>query len=315
MGIVHVDNAKEFKGSVLQRACDDHGVDLQWRPVKLPHFGGTIERLMGTMANEIRKLPGTTFSNITQRKGYDSEANAALTLPEFEKYLADFIVNVYHQRLHSQLGTSPLKKWECGVMGDDESPGTGIMPVPTDPLRIRLDFMPYYERSVQQYGVQIDGITYYASVIDPYVNAPDPNNPKAKRIFLIRRDPRDISKVYFLDPADNRYVELPYRNIGHPAMSAWELKAVQQTLKAKGKSEINEHTIFEALERMRAHVADAKQKTKSARRQATRIPPKVVTSVPLPGPSLALGENPTNPIEDDPFASSIQPFDEVSLTR
>lgn len=319
MSTVHTDNAKEFRGAVLERACTEYQIDLQWRPVMLPHFGGHIERLMGTMANEIRKLPGTTFSNPSQRKGYDSEGQAALTLREFERHIVEFIVNVYHQRVHSQIGMPPRRKWELGVLGDGDSAGTGIMPIPEDPLRVRLDFMPYFERSIQQYGIQIDGITYYDKVLDPYINAPDPDNPKTKRKILIRRDPRDISKVYFFDPADYRYVPLSYRNIGYPAMSAWELRDVQQKLKAQGMRHVDEHMIFEALERMRMRVEEARQKTKAARRQATRIPvASMPKATPKPQPieqSVLLETSVANFADDDPFAHPIQPFDEISISR
>lgn len=322
MAVVHVDNAKEFRGAVLERGCDEYGIDLQWRPAKLPHYGGHIERLMGTMAKEIHKLPGTTFSNPAQRKGYDSEAHAALTLKEFELHLVDFIVNVYHQRKHSTIGMPPVRKWELGVLGDATVPGTGVMPIPEDPLRIQLDFMPFFERSVQQYGIQIDNITYYDSVLDPYINAPDPDNQKAKRTFLIRRDPRDISKVYFFDPADNRYLPIPYRDIGWPAMSAWELKEILQLLKAQGMQNINEHMIFEALARMRERVEAAKQKTKAARRQDTRKPPSSKPKAPAPSqhayqpatPDSFYAEN-SSVVDDDPFAQPIVPFDEVSVSR
>ncbi len=320
MSTIHTDNAKEFRGAVLDRACDEYSIDLQWRPVMLPHFGGHIERLMGTMANEIRKLPGTTFSNPSQRKGYNSEGHSALTIKEFERHIVEFIVNVYHQRVHSQIGMPPRRKWEIGVLGDGDVIGTGVMPIPEDPLRIRLDFMPYFERSVQQYGVQIDGITYYDKVLDPYISAPDPDNPKAKRSFLIRRDPRDISKVYFFDPTDSRYVPLPYRNIGHPVMSAWELREVQQKLKAQGMRHVDEHMIFEALDRMRVRVEEAKHKTKAARRQATRtpvVPPPKTPSISLPtqDQTLSSGSPAAVSVEDDPFAQPILPFDEISVSR
>lgn len=317
MSIIHADNAKEFRGAVLERGCKEYGIDLQWRPVQLPHYGGHVERLMGTMANEIRKLPGATFSNPAQRKGYNSEANAALTIKEFEAYIVDFIVNIYHQRKHSELGMPPRSQWAIGVLGNEKSAGTGVMPIPEDPLRIRLDFMPYFMRSVQQYGIQIDNICYYDPVLEPYINSVDPKNPKAKREFLVRRDPRDISKVYFFDPADNRYIPLHYGNIGRPAMSLWELKEVQKILAAEGKRNIDENMIFETLGRMRERIEDAKQKTKSARRQATRTPKPPKAPVPTLISTVATRaiEGDEYLADDDPFAQPIEPFDDVSVAR
>lgn len=314
MNVIHCDNAKEFRGIVLERACNEYGIDLQWRPVLRPHYGGHIERYMGTMANQIRKWPGATFSNPTQRKGYDSEAEAALTLREFEYLVVEFIVNVYHQRNHSELGMPPRKKWELGILGDAKKPGVGIPPVPGDAGRLRLDFMPFYERSVQQYGIQIECINYYDPVLDPYINSTDPDNPKVRRSFLVRRDPRDISKVYFFDPVARSYYPIPYRDMGHPAMSAWELKEVQRVLKEQGRSNIDEHAIFDALGRMRSVVEQSVHKTKAARRQATRVPPKVVLKE-KPLSNTEFVPQPVPAIEDDPFAQPIQPFDDVSVSR
>lgn len=314
MNVIHCDNAKEFRGAVLERACDEYAIDLQWRPVLRPHYGGHIERYMGTMANQIRKWPGATFSNPTQRKGYDSEGQAALTLREFEYLVVEFIVNVYHQRNHSELGMPPRKKWELGILGDATKPGVGIPPVPSDPARLQLDFMPFYERSVQQYGIQIECINYYDPVLDPYINSADLENPKKRRSFLIRRDPRDISKVYFFDPLSKSYYPIPYRDMGHPAMSAWELKEVQRVLKEQGRSHIDEHAIFDALGRMRNVVEQSVHKTKAARRQATRIPPKAPPKEkPLTDADYAT--TPQVALEDDPFAQPIQPFDDVAISR
>ena len=96
MKTIHLDNAKEFRGKMLKRACEEHGIDLAWRPVATPHYGGHIERLLGTLLREIHSLPGTTFSNPRERGEYDSDAKAAMTLAELEKWLATYIVEVYH---------------------------------------------------------------------------------------------------------------------------------------------------------------------------------------------------------------------------
>lgn len=314
MNVIHVDNAKEFRGAVLERGCEEYSIDLQWRPVLRPHYGGHIERYMGTVANQIRKWPGATFSNPAQRKGYDSEAESALTLSEFVYLLVEFIVNVYHQKNHSELGMPPRKKWELGILGDAKNPGVGIPPVPADQFRLTLDFMPFFERSVQQYGIQIDLINYYDPVLDPYINSVDPNNPRQRRLFLVRRDPRDISKVYFFDPIEQSYIPIPYANVGRPAMSAWELKEVKRLLKEQGKNDVDENLIFDALGRMREVVEGSKQKTKAARRQATRTPPAAKEKVVVKN-DPALSVKPMLTMDDDPFAEPIKPFEDVSLSR
>jgi putative transposase len=54
---LYVDNAAEFKGEALRRGCDQHGIALRYRPPGQPHFGGIVERLIGTMMQMVHELP------------------------------------------------------------------------------------------------------------------------------------------------------------------------------------------------------------------------------------------------------------------
>ena len=68
---VGVDNASEFHSAAFERGCAQHDIKIEWRPPGRPHFGGIIERLIGTLMKLVHTLPGTTFSNITERGKYD----------------------------------------------------------------------------------------------------------------------------------------------------------------------------------------------------------------------------------------------------
>jgi putative transposase len=73
---LYVDNATEFHSVALQRGCEAHGIKLDYRPLGQPHFGGIVERVIGTMMDLIHRLPGTTFSNVKERENYPSEKKA-----------------------------------------------------------------------------------------------------------------------------------------------------------------------------------------------------------------------------------------------
>lgn len=274
IGTLHADNAREFKCKAIDRGCQSNQIIMQWRPVKKPHYGGHIERYMGVVAKEIKKVPGTTFSNTQQRRGYNSEAEAGLTMKEVERYLVNYIVNNYHQKSHSQLNDhSPVRVWEDAILGGDK-PGVGAMPLPADPDRIRLDFLPYYTSTVQRYGVRIDNVFYYDPVLDRYIGATDPNDPKRirKRKFIFARDPRNVSEIYFLDPDVGRYIAVPYRNIALPAVSAAELREATKRVRADGKAAVDEDRIFQSVETNRQLIEESMAKTKAARRQAEKMP-------------------------------------------
>lgn len=266
MGSLHMDNAKEFRGNMLRAACEEYFIDLLLRPVKKPHYGAHIERLMGTVSVKLKSVPGTTFSGPEEKGEYDSEGNAIMTLTELERWLVYFLGR-YHHQVHSGIGMSPLQKYREGLLGTKGKPGRGLPARRLDEEKLRIDFMPYEERTIQDYGVLIDDIHYFADVLRPWINSPDPDHPRSKRVFRFRRDPRDVSRLYFFDTHSQRYFPIPYRDLSLPPISLWELREAKRSAKAAGRKEIDERTIFEYARQMREEVAQAAVKTKSARRR------------------------------------------------
>lgn len=304
--VVHADNAKEFRGRMLTRACENLGIDLHWRPVTRPHYGGYIERLCGTLNQSIHTLPGTTFSHPQQRGAYRSEAQAALTLSEFETWLVALIVDIYHQQVHSGIGMPPVQRYEQGIFGTGEQPGIGVPERFLDETRLRLELMPYEERTVQRYGIQIDDICYYHDILKKWIQAPDPAHPTRKRKFTVRRDPRDISMIYFYDPELQEYFAIPYRHTAYPAISLWELREVKRRLKEAGHQAVDEAQLFAAYNRLKAIEEAAVRETKAARRKGQRQRVHATTARPLL-PSADTAAVPPAPDDTD----DIEPFDEL----
>lgn len=265
---LHADNGKEFHSETLKKACDEYGINIDWRPVRVPHFGGHIERLMGTVATELHALPGTTFSNVRQKGDYNSQAKAVMTLDELSKWLVQFIVGVYHKRNHAALGVPPIEKWRRGIVGHGREKGIGMVEPINDTRRLRLDFLPFSERTVQRDGISWDKVTYFGDILRPWINAKKGN---VKQKFIVRRDPRDISRIWFFDPELKEYFEVPYRDLTHPSISIWEYKAAERHLKLQGRSAENEYEVFAAREAMWRIADGAKQETRKVRRARQRV--------------------------------------------
>jgi putative transposase len=87
----------------------------------------------------------TTFSNTAERDTYPSEAKAAMTLAEVEKWLATFLVDVYQERPHSALGISPRERYEQGILGEGNRASYPRRCL--DETRLRLDFLPFEKHS------------------------------------------------------------------------------------------------------------------------------------------------------------------------
>ncbi|OQR42412.1 hypothetical protein BW261_25915, partial [Klebsiella aerogenes] len=169
------------------------------------------------------ELPGTTFSNTKERGTYNSEAKAVLTLQELEKWLV-LAISIYHGSYHSTLKMTPAYHWNKSVKPEK------IYSV-RDERAFLIDFLPVLKRSVGRRGFVLDHITYYADSLKPWIARRD----RLGR-FTIRRDPRDLSRVWVLDPPSNQYIELPYRSVGNPSVTLWEQKKALATLRENGKA-------------------------------------------------------------------------------
>ena len=267
MSKVHTDNAKEFRGSLLGKATQQYGIVAERRPKGRPKYGGTVERAFRTYMHEVHnELPGTTFSSVKDKFDYDSEGRAVMTFNALEKWFTLFILGVYHQQPHDgNDGLPPIVKWERGIYGTEKVRGTGIpMRVP-DEDRLKLDFMPFIMRTVQEYGIQFLGFGYWTDALRRFIHAKNPKARTLKQEFVCRYDPRDLSKIWMYEPESEKYIEVPYRDLSRPPVSIWELKDAKRLLREESMSVTNEELIFKTIDKMREIVASEAAKTKSAR--------------------------------------------------
>ncbi|MCA1910223.1 MAG: DDE-type integrase/transposase/recombinase [Magnetospirillum sp.] len=265
--MVHADNGKDFRSYTIQDTLDEYDIRYEFRPPKTPHYGGHIERLAGTLGKKIHALPGATFSNPKQRGEYKSEAKAQMTLRELQHWLVNLIVGVYHNKVHDGIGCPPLSRWNEGIIGNDRFRGIGLPDPIASPRRLRLDFLPFQTRTVQSEGIVWDKIWYRDPLLSQWVKI---DEGRRRRKFKVRRDPTDISKLYFLDPALNEYVEIPYRDFSRPSISLWDYRAVEAWLRRQGKAAENEQAIFDAYDEMHRITTEAAKQTKRVRREQAK---------------------------------------------
>ena len=245
---IHVDNASEFRSSHLERFCKEYGITIDYRPRKTPHYGGHIERLIGTLNQEIHNLPGTTFSNPVERKDYKSEKKAAFTLFELEKWLVHYIVNIYHKRIHSELEMTPEEKYELGIFGDSTTKGRGLPKMITgkEAELLKLSLLPSFKRSVQKDGVHFIGLRYYDNVLKPFIRLRRKGDKIDKYIF--KYDPRDIRFIYFQHPKTEEFYRIPCRDRRLPRLSLWEFREAKKKLNLKKK--YNEMQLVEGIQKL-----------------------------------------------------------------
>lgn len=257
--VLHVDNAREFHSEALVRGCQEYGIRLDHRPAGQPHFGGHIERLIGTMMGAVHLLPGTTFSDVKQKGAYQSEAHAILTISELERWLALQIAGVYQLSLHSSLGAAPLATWQES-MSRLASPVRKLV----DPTEFFLSFLPAVSRQVRRDGIHLWNIRYWDNVLSPWAG-------RMRRPLLVKYDPRDLSHVYVREP-DGVHWPVPYADLGQPPIALWELEEANRRIRKTNRSAPNQRSIFASVLQQRRMVQQAATSSRQ-RRQHEKTPP------------------------------------------
>ena len=247
---IHVDNGRDFRSQAFQSACAEWGINLVYRPPGSPHFGGHVERLIGTMMGAVHLLPGTTQSSVAAKGGYDAEAMAAMTLGEFDRWFALEICR-YNNSIHSSLGCTPVAKWEAlaGEMSGD---------IPFDMEAFRVSFLPSEQRQVRRDGIHLFDLRYWSDALAGYVGRRDGK-------VVVRYDPRDLSSVW-IELDGGRCVEARYRNLEIPPVSLWEYREAMQKARAMGKVGTNELVLAELIRQQRRIEGESRALTKAERR-------------------------------------------------
>ena len=251
---IHLDNGLEFHSQALERGCREHGIELRYRPVRTPHFGGHIERLIGRLMGDIHLLPGTTFSSVADRGDYDSSAKAVVTLRELERWLALQITGIYHETVHRALGVTPAQAWRVGIQQEKD------IREPLDPQKFYIDFLPCERRLVRRDGIQLFQIHYWDNALSPIAG-------RSKQPYLVRYDPRDLSRIFVKDLATGEYLSVPYRDLAKPPISLWEQQSAVRQMSRNKRLAITEDSIFSAIEEQRTLIESSKKATLKARRR------------------------------------------------
>lgn len=317
------DNAREFWGGMLERACAQYHIDQEFRPVLKPQYGAHIERLLETVLMELHTLPGTTFSNSGQRGDYDSEGRAMMTIDALEVWLSAFILGVYHRRVHSELGVTPLQRWEQGLLeGTELHPPTGLPEriMGDRAERLRMDFLPFFEATVQRAGVRHENLTYSSEVLHQYIKARDPARPGTARSFVFRYDPRDISVIYFLDPQLDRYFPVRCRQPNFPSISVWELREAKKFAAGQKLEATDERSLMAAYRLMHvlAHAeqtrtSEARAERKDAKRVRRTDEKKLQRDKDLPGLRPTAKSSTRSALSLFGGNEEVQPFDDIEI--
>lgn len=255
------DNARTFRTQGIEAQCQRYGIEVVLRPVRKPHYGAYIERLIGTLMGKIHLLPGTTFSNPQQRKDYDSERHAVMTLTDLAKWIGHEIVDVYHHTPHRGLGgLTPRAKWDVAWTQADGT--VTLPPLIADPRHFMVGLLPREERSVTREGISLHGLRYWDPAIAQLINN--------KQRYYVHFNHGDLTKIYLHYQGD--YIDVPLIDRTRSPFTWDELKEAKRALAKTGAPRAKEAVVFAAITEQRQIQDKAAATSKRARLKKARRP-------------------------------------------
>ncbi|MBB6023589.1 transposase InsO family protein [Paenibacillus sp. JGP012] len=264
--IIYFDNGKEFDNREIKYLIDNTlESQVMYRPVATPRWGGTIERLFGTVNTKlIHRLAGTTKNSIEAKGDYDSEGEAIYTLEDVTELLTRFITDIYHHDIHSSLpfdSATPHLQYQKGLnIGgqndyiDDE-----------DEEAFHIALLPTKDLTFSRLGVRLDNV---------YYNAIEPGKEiKINRSkYKVKYDIDDISHIYVLDHLSNEYIKVLAVNPPYEVLKGMKKKTYKLLLKisrekAKSTGAIpNESDLLHSKDILMNRILDMKKTNKGRRK-------------------------------------------------
>ncbi len=272
---LHLDNAAEFRSRALRSGCREYGIELTYRPIRRPQFGGHVERMNRTLMDRLRGLPGATVSIEARRKKKvrPPEQTAQMTLREFEQWLVLEIAQRYHHGEHRGLmGTTPASAWQALTAAHS------VQTLPEDPskqLRFLIHFLPMASRTIQNDGLTVFYLRYWHPIFAAW--------REMRRRVIVRYHPEDLSRV-FVSIDGKTYVQAPFADLRRPRISLWEQRMARKALRASGSRDVSEALIFKTIERQRRIVAAAASQTRRVRSAAVPSRRPQLRQTPWPEP-------------------------------
>ncbi len=208
-----VDHGKIYLSEHTRSVCERLGISIQPAIPDKPTDKPALERFFRTLRQSLlEQLPGYKGPDVWSR-GEGVESEAFYYVSELEQLIREWVGRVYHHTPHGglvdplepRLALSPAEMFARGVA----AAGRIRLPARQDLI---YDFLEVEWRTIQHYGVEIDGRRYDGPGLNDYrgVRSPYGGAHPGKWPLMVDRD--DVRTVRFRDPATGTWHALEWEH-------------------------------------------------------------------------------------------------------
>ncbi|MHB8743103.1 MAG: Mu transposase C-terminal domain-containing protein [Sulfuricaulis sp.] len=204
---VFVDGGFRIKAFI--DACRRANIEIAFRTPGECQQGGIIERLIGTVLNELHMLHGTTYADpLTRRRAkIDPSKLARYTLSEAMQYLYSQLY-IYHHSKHGGLKQRyPIDGWQAAFTHN----GTVLPPsLPMDPSTFFIPFLWHKPTTIHRDGIYLERHWYRSEELRDWVGA---------RVTTYYH--KNHPEICYPEIQKGRFLDIPREEDGDPCYSIW----------------------------------------------------------------------------------------------
>ncbi|MDQ2758632.1 MAG: integrase, partial [Actinomycetota bacterium] len=208
-----VDHGKQYLSAHVVGVCARMGISVQPAIPHKPTDKPTVERFFRTLRESLlQHLPAYKGPDVYSR-GKDVEGQAFLYVSELEQIIREWVGTIYHHTKHSGLcvpqwpgvAFSPAEMFQVGLAR------AGSLRLPAHP-ELAYEFLNVAWRTIQHYGVEIDGRRYNGPGLNLHRNHRSTYGGVHAGKWPFCIDVHDVRFIYFKDPDTHGWHRLEWEH-------------------------------------------------------------------------------------------------------
>ncbi|USQ79726.1 transposase [Ornithinimicrobium faecis] len=268
-----VDHGKVYLSGHTKAVCHRLGINIQPAIPHKPTDKPTMERFFRTLRQQLLEhLPAYKGPDVYSR-GKDVEAEAFYYVPELEAIIREW-VGIYHHTPHQglcdprllEVDLSPAEMFARGVAV------AGVLRLPAS-QDLRMEFLDVAWRTIQHYGVEIDGRRYDGPGLNLHRGVRSRHGGAHPGRWPIMVDRDDVRTVFFQDPDTKSWHDLVWEHApGLDAPFSEEAAAYTRRLSLKEDRHVDPGAaLADLLQRYSTGAVTDRREKNLARRLATQL--------------------------------------------
>ena len=251
------DNGSDFTSKAFDLGNREYNIVHETRPVGEPHYGGHIERLIGTAMGRVKMLKGRTRDAwMKEIHNFDPSKTATMTMERLERWIVRWITGDYHNTQREELGfRTPKDAWERAFKLGSNNPAPSPY-VPPNREQLYLSYLPVGLRSLQRGHLEVFALKYWDEALEPFVRR------QSERKYEIRFDVHDITSIWFRNPDTGWFIHIKCKDRSLNPTSLTEWKQTRKKAREMGKNPDSVEDRMRALAEMRRESIEADSESK-----------------------------------------------------